>query len=332
MPRKKNSSNVFSALSEPTVKAPGINSRSEPATGLLVRSIRVNGNYLLVESCDIYPRQEIGVKYYIQGGPRSSIADIGKKWVEGQITFPLSVDRNGNILTPIKDILKNAEKPIDNITIDTNHVLSHLSITGEDGGTDNNELVSLNDLVVKSLKISASPDRNVSMTCSLYGTIDTREPGDYINPENIPISRKITWADCDASRYSSQMRTISNMEFSIENTIQDTIFLTNYITGERSDQVKYFGVKETKLEGTFEEFLRLGIEVNNFAHGGWIVNENVIFDFGAVKFLTRVPLFQKSEQPINSKLVLRKSKFLSLSSPDLDSLQGKLIYFAEDVM
>jgi hypothetical protein len=122
------------------------------------------------------------------------------------------------------------------------------------------------------------------------------------------------------------------MEFSIENTIQDTIFLTDYTTGIRDDQIIYFGIKETKLEGTFEEFLRLGIEVNNFVHGGWIVNENIVFDFGAVKFLTRVPLFQKSEQPINSKLMIRKSKFLSLSSPDLNSTQGILMQFAEDDM
>lgn len=332
MPRNKKTSNIFKALSEPSVQAPGINSRGEPATGLLIRSIKVNDSYLLVESCDIYPRQEIDVKYYIQGGPRSAIADIGKKWVEGQIVFPLSVDRNGNLINSIKDIIKNAEKPINSLKIDTNHVLSHLAITAENGGFDNNELVSLDDLIVKQLKITASPERNVSVSCSFYGTILTRVANDYVNPQDIPISRKITWADCDASRNTSQMRTISNMEFTIENTVQDTIFLTDYTTGIRNDQVSFFGIKQTKLEGYFEEFLRLGMETSNFAHGGWVVNENIVFDFGAVKILTRVPLFQKSEQPVNSKLIIRKTKFLSMTSPDLNSPQGKFIYFAEDTL
>lgn len=331
MGRRKKSSTVFQAMAEPTVKAPGLNSRMEPATGLLVRSVRINNNYLLVESCDIYQKQDIDVKFYIQGGPRSSVADIGKKWVEGQIVFKLSVDRSGEILTPIRDILLNAEKPISELTLDTNHTLSHVNITGEDGGFDNNSLVSLDGLVVKSLTISVSPEKDVTINCSLYGTIDLRTPGDYVTPEDIPISRAISWADCDASRFSSAMRTVSSMEFKIENSIQDLIFLTHY-NEQRNDQIYGFGVKETRWQGSYEEFLRLGMEVDNYAHAGWKVGENIIFDFNAVRFLARVPLFFKSEQPISSKLLVRKSKFLSLTSPDQNNPQGKLIYFAEDVI
>jgi len=330
MARKKKTSTVFQILSEPVVKGPGINSRMEPATGLLIRSIRVNGDYLIVESCDVFQKQDIDVKFYIQGGPRSSVADIGKKWVEGQIVFKLMVDRNGDVLTPIKTFLLNAEKPIANIKVDTNHTLSHLNITAEDGGTDNNSLVSLDGLVVKSLTISASPEKDVTISCLVYGTIDARLPGDYVNPNNTPISRAITWADCDASRFTSAMRTVSTMEFKIENAIQDVTFLTNYYQ-QRDDQINFYGVKETRWQGTFEEFLRLGMETDTFIHGGRKVGENVLFDFGAVKFLTRVPLFSKSEQPVNSKLLMRKSKFLALTSPDQNNAQGKLIYFAEDV-
>ena len=61
-------------------------------------------------------------------------------------------------------------------------------------------------------------------------------------------------------------------------------------------------------------------------------NKNVIFNFGAVRFLSRVPLFQVSEQPLTSKFLIRKSKFLSLTSPDPNNSTGKLIYFAEDVI
>lgn len=331
MARRKKSSNVFQAMSDPSTIAPGLNSRMEIGSGLLIRSIRVNGNYLLVSNCEIQRKQDIDVKWFIQGGPRSSIADIGKKWIEGQITFPLRVDRDGDVLTPIRELLLNAENPASTLKIDTNHLLSHLTLTAEDGGSDNNSLVSLDGLVVKSLTISAAPEKDVEIVCQLYGTIDLRTPGDYVNPEDVAITRKITWADCDASRFSSAMRTVSNMEFKIENTIQETVFLTNMYE-QRDDQIKYFGVKEVRWQGAYEEFLRLGAETENYFHGGWKVGENVIFNFGAVRFLSRVPLFQVSEQPLTSKFLIRKSKFLSLTSPDPNNSTGKLIYFAEDVI
>jgi hypothetical protein len=331
MARKKKSSSVFQVMSAPTILQPSLNSRMEPATGLLTRAVRVNENYLLAESCDIFQKQDIDIKFYIQGGPRSSVADIGKKWVEGQLVFKLFVDSNGDVLTPIRDILKNAEIPNTVIKLDTNHVLSHLNLSAEDGGSDNNKLVSLDGMVVKELVISASPEKDVTITCKFYGTIDLRLNGDFITPEDIAISRAITWADCDASRFSSAMRTVSSMEFKIDNVIQDVTFLTNYFS-ERDDQVSYFGVKETRWQGSYDEFLRLGMEVDNYFHGGWKVGENMLFDFGAVRFYSRVPLFFKSEQPINSKLLLRKSKFLTLTSPDQNSPQGKLIYFAEDII
>jgi len=148
MARRKKSSNVFQAMSDPTTIAPGLNSRMEIGSGLLIRSIRINGNYLLVSNCEIQRKQDIDVKWFIQGGPRSSIADIGKKWVEGQITFPLRVDRDGDVLTPIRQLLLNAENPANTLKIDTNHLLSHLTLTAEDGGSDNNSLVSLDGLLL----------------------------------------------------------------------------------------------------------------------------------------------------------------------------------------
>ena len=41
----------------------------------------------------------------------------------------------------------------------------------------NNSLVSLDGLVIKSLTISVSPEKDVTISCSLYGTIDLRSPG-----------------------------------------------------------------------------------------------------------------------------------------------------------
>lgn len=59
------------------------------------------------------------------------------------------------------------------------------------------------------------------------------------------------------------MRTVSLLEFSIENTIEDAVFLTA-MGEERSDQIKLFGVKQCKWSGKYEEILRLGAETENF--------------------------------------------------------------------
>lgn len=328
MARKKKSS-VFVPLGDPTTISPGLNSRMEVATGFLIRHVRINGNPIFIDRFDVQPKQEIEVKWYIQGGPRASIANIGKKWIEGQMSFPVRVDRDGLLPQAIRDILINSEYPIESLRIDTNHTLSYMGITAENGGSDDNTLLSLDDVVVRSCTISISPNSEVKINVNFFGTIDTNIAGNYITPEDTEIGRKLTWNDCDASRYSSAMRTVSLLEFTIENTIEDAVFLTA-MDEQRSDQIKLFGVKQCKWTGRYEEILRLGAETENFFHGGWKVGENVKFDFGGIKFFTRVPLFEMTEQPLTASMIVRKSKFISLTSPSQSNKQGKLIYFPEE--
>ena len=320
---------MFVPLGDPTTISPGLNSRMEVATGFLIRHVRINGNPIFIDRFDVQPKQEIEVKWYIQGGPRASIANIGKKWIEGQMSFPVRVDRDGLLPQAIRDILINSEYPIESLRIDTNHTLSYMGITAENGGSDDNTLLSLDDVVVRSCTISISPNSEVKINVNFFGTIDTNIAGNYITPEDTEIGRKLTWNDCDASRYSSAMRTVSLLEFTIENTIEDAVFLTA-MDEQRSDQIKLFGVKQCKWTGRYEEILRLGAETENFFHGGWKVGENVKFDFGGIKFFTRVPLFEMTEQPLTASMIVRKSKFISLTSPSQSNKQGKLIYFPEE--
>jgi hypothetical protein len=64
---------------------PGYVSRMEVASGLLVRGLLINGNYLLSDSCTIFPQQDVKMEHFVQGGPKQGIANIGEKWVEGKI-------------------------------------------------------------------------------------------------------------------------------------------------------------------------------------------------------------------------------------------------------
>ena len=78
---------------------PGILTRGEFATGLITRGIKINGNYLLVDSCNINQSQQIDTsEKFLQGGPGSSVSDIGAKKITGDISFPIRVDDNGTCL------------------------------------------------------------------------------------------------------------------------------------------------------------------------------------------------------------------------------------------
>jgi|688.fasta_scaffold54361_6 hypothetical protein len=312
---------------------PGSLSRIQFATGLLIRSVKINGSYLLVDNCTINQTQEIDMnKMYIQGGPGRAIANIGAKKFTGELSFPIRVDRD-NILEPaVKKILEHAENPMYSLTLDTNHMLSHLGLTAESGATDNNALLTLDQMVLKSLTISASSDDALKVSASFEGMIDVRTDSDYAVPdENHVMGRSLTWGDCDVNRYQSSMRSVSNFTLQINNEIETPSFLLPYeVAGTtRSDQVALIGVKEVKWTGEFSEFLRVGAELDTHIHGGWMVNENLQFNMGPITATYAVPLFEIAELPLTSKILTRKTKWNAMISPAQPMRKGGLFTFQE---
>ncbi len=312
---------------------PGSFSRVQFATGLLIRSVKVNGDYLLVDNCTINQTQEIDMnKLYIQGGPGRAIANIGAKKFTGELSFPIRVDRDNQLEPAIKTILQHAENPMYALRLDTNHMLSYLGLTAENGGTDSNALLTLDQMVLKSLSINASVDDVIKVSASFEGMIDVRSDSDYAVPnENHVMGRSLTWGDCDVSRYQSSMRSVSNFTLQINNEIETPSFLMPYEasgTG-RTDQIALIGVKEVKWSGEFSEFLRVGSELDTHIHGGWMVNENLQFNIGPVSALYTVPLFEIAELPLTSKILTRKTKWNAMISPAQPIKIGGLFIFQE---
>lgn len=312
---------------------PGTLTRVQFATGLLIRSVKINGDYLLVDNCTINQTQEIDMnKLYIQGGPGTAIANIGAKKYSGELSFPIRVDRD-NILEPaIKTILKHAENPMYSLTLDTNHMLSYLGLTAENGGTNDNALLTLDQMVLKNLTITCSTDDQVKVSAAFEGMIDTRSDSDYAVPdENHVMGRSLTWGDCDSSRYQSSMRNVSNFTLQMNNEIETPVFLLPYEgTGTtRSDQISLIGVREVKWSGEYTEIIRVGADLETNIHGGWMVNENMQFNFGPITAIYAVPLFQISELPLTSKILSRKTKWNAMISPSQPLKQGGLFTFQE---
>ncbi len=308
---------------------PGNLNRLEVATGLLLRSLNINNYYLFVEECNINQTQEIDISHqYIQSGPGSAIANIGAKKFEGNITCPIRVDRNNALEPAIIELLRHAEKPTTALRIDTNHIISHYTTTGEDGGSNNNELLSLDSCVIKSLSITGSSDNtDIKLNISFVGMIDVRSALNYIAPaSNTLLGRALSWVDTDANRYQSEMRTLNSFELTIENEIDTPTFLMPITTtvATRNDQIGLIGVKSVKWGGNIQEIMRVGMEQHAHIHGGWIVNENMIFNIGplAVKFNT--PLFNISEVPLSAKTLMRKTKWTAMTTPWAPLVQGSL--------
>lgn len=326
---------IGSARSDPrAAQFPGRASRGEVATGLLLRGVRVNGSYCIVENCSVFPHQEITEQAFIQGGAHLSIADIGKKTIEGEITCPLRVDRNGRLIPALSSLLRHAEDPTVPIRLDTNHALSALGLTAENGGADGNLLLSLDCLVVKELSLTAGA-QGVKMKITFAGMVDGRGPIDYlVPPDAYKLGRALTWGDCTISRYESAMRTVMAFELTVSNEVDLPVFLVGLRpdgtdTG-RSDQPGFVGVKQCKWGGNFEEMLRLGLDRETMIHGGWMQGENLALTFGPITATLTVPLFVPAEQPLTANFLRRKTAFFAMTVPSARLGQGGLFDFSED--
>lgn len=307
--------------------APGQLSAHEIATGLLIRGIKINGEYAIVSDCSINPVQDVDEIHLIQGGPRAAIGNIGNKHVEGTIVLPLRVDNNG-LLDPVAiKILDNAQNPDHALNIETNHILADLNLTATDGGTDNNKLLNIDCCVVADLTLKVNQNEGVTITAKIIGMYDDRDESDLISPpEGYLLHRQLSFADCDVSRFESDMRTVSGFELKIQNQIEMPVFLMT-LTETPHDQPALIGVSSCKWMGSFEEILRRGAETETYIHGGFMVGENLEFNFGQLKAMMKVPMFKIAEQPISYSYLNRRTEFFVQMLPELRNPAGDLFIF-----
>lgn len=315
---------------------PGILTRAEFATGLITRSIKINGHYLLVDNCNINQTQEIDtVNNFIQGGPGASVSNIQAKKVTGTISCPVRVNDQFILEPAITDILRHAQNPVTALSMDTNHLLVHRSLTAEDGGTDNNQLLRIDSMLVTSLSLTCSQNEAANLQISFEGMIDSSTNSDYALPGNFDVlGRALTWGDCDAFREESSMRTITSFTLTITNTVETPVFLIPYqdegsgLVSTRDDQIQFLGISSVKWTGSFTELLRSGVELNNFIHGGWMQGENLTFKIGPITANYITPLFKISQLPLTSSVLTRTTEWSTLMSPNRPSYENGVFTIA----
>lgn len=314
---------------------PGILTRAEFATGLNVKSICVNGDYLLVEECNINQDQEHEVRNYIQGGPAYSVYNLGAKKHIGSISFPLRVDQDGNLENAAKTILRHAAKPMSALKIDTHNVLSSFDTTVVNPGTDDNKNLSLDSCVISSLTVSASDGGIISVSVNFTGMLDTENESTFDFPSDYLLGRKLSFADCNAFRNESSMRSTSSISVTIENELVTPVFLMPYYTEksvgagvtEQKDQIELIAVQSTKWSGEFTEVIRNGLELNTFIHGGLMHDENLTLDFGSLRSTFYNPVFKVAQSPLTPQVIRRTTQWVGINKPDDSMLDDRLFSF-----
>lgn len=313
--------------------APGPLTRAEYATGLLVRSIKVNGHYLLLDNCSLHQNQDIDTsEKYLQGGPGQSVSLINAKKISGQISCPIRIDKNGNLESAVKEFLKHAENPTSALSIQTNHAFSHYDITAESHATDNNELITISTAVISNLTLSASPDNEVKLSAEFEGMLDSRTVDSFILPDQLNIlGRSISWGDCDINRSESSMRSTSSLDLTISNTLDTPIFLIPYhddaALSIRNDSIHHVGVTATKWSGKITELLRKGAETHTHIHGGWIESDNLTIKFGPINATIVTPLYKVAQLPLTNSVFTRTTEWIALTRPAISLTPGGLFTF-----
>ena len=312
---------------------PGILTRAEFSTGLNTKSICVNGNYLIVEDCNINQDQEHNLNNYIQGGPAYAIYNLGAKKYTGSVSFPLRVDQDGNLESAARILLQYAAKPMSALRIDTHHLLSNRTTTVINPGTDNNKNLSLDSVVITSLKLSASENNKIMVNLDITGMVDVERESTFNFSTDFILGRALSWAECNASRKESSMRTTSSIEVQIENELVTPVFLMPYLSSigsgvtESNDQIELIGVQSTKWTGSFAEVIRNGVDLNTFIHGGLMHDSNLILQFGPVTATFPNPVFKIAQTPLTAQIIRRTTEWAGINKPDASMNDSGLFTF-----
>jgi hypothetical protein len=314
---------------------PGILSRAELSSGLNTKSICVNGNYLIVEQCNINQEQEHNVNNYIQGGPAYAIYNLGARKHVGNFSFPLRVDQNGNLEEAAKVILRHAAKPMTSLRIDTHNVLSSFSTTVVNPGTDDNKNLSLDSCVISNLKITVSEGGDVNVSVDFIGMLDIETESTFDFSSDYLMGRRLNFADCNAFRKESSMRGTSSITINIENEVVTPVFLMPYYSNkfvgsgvtEQKDQIELLAVQSTKWSGEFTEVIRNGLDLYTFIHGGLMHDENLTLDIGNLRTTFYNPVFKIAQSPLTTQVIRRTTEWVGINKPDDSMLDDRLFTF-----
>ncbi|HRT84933.1 MAG TPA: hypothetical protein P5523_09870 [Bacteroidales bacterium] len=293
---------------------------------------------------NIYPEQELNARSFIQGGPRDQIYELGKKIVKGNFSFPILINKDGDVDEPVKEILECAQYPMRTLTIKTNYVLAKRYVTADIKDyrdmTDNvgfnvYSKMTFECCAITKLTISVSETDNVSANAEIIGLVSETPI------VNIPalsttgmMRRHINYAECDVylTYPSYHWDTSKSFSISVENTIEPIYnFIKDNDKQTWTDLPVAMAMGESHVYGDITYSVDRGTAASEkltLPTGGWM-GQNLIFDISGV-ILIDIPhcIANLTQQPIELGLLQRKTEFKALfNKTNLDAVEGHFITF-----
>jgi len=307
--------------------------------------ILINNLPLALNSpANIYPEQELQDRHFIQGGPRAQVYEMGKKILKGNFSFPLTLDKDGNLDVAVKEIIECAQYPLRDLTIYTNYELSKKYITADIydwsiGGIPNNgfgvyDRVIFNDCAITKMSLSVKEEGPATISVEIIGRIGTTTSSIPSLPITGMMRKAISYSECDVYLTSPAYHWDTTKEFNvtIENKIEP-IYTFVHISDRSSwtDLPEVISMGASKVYGNITYSVDRGnaySEKASLPTGAW-VGSDLCFDISGVCEIN-IPRFiaNLTQQPIELGLLNRKTEFIALFRKTiLDNNEGHFITF-----
>lgn len=307
--------------------------------------VTVNGYQLtLKEPMNIYPQQELKIRDFIQGGPRTQIYEMGGKIVKGNMSLPLTIDGNGDVDSAVKQLLECAQYPLQELTINTNYVLSKQYITADlvdartnldNCGFNIYERMSFDNCGITRMTISVPEQGDATLDIELIGLVNKSvHPPSQTLPTYDMMRRSISYADCDVylTDPGYHWDTTRSFNLTLENKIEPIFtFLKETDPPENwTDLPIVLGMGESHLQGEIKYSVDRGTAASEqltLPSGAWI-GSDLIFDLSGIKMTLPRCIAELTQQPIELGLLQRTTKFIGLfRTTYLDEEEGHFITF-----
>jgi hypothetical protein len=285
-----------------------------------LRIATINGIPIYVNSIDgFHTVQEMKEEELIQGGPRTVVYSINKKKINGKISIPLYVDKDGKISEGCKEIIKCADNPTLFFNLKANRGIMHEPNTADIYNspikTDKHKRITLECCVVSDLSINIPEQGGITLTVSIIGLPEKNAENDYniSPPTSDMMSRQCTYADCIITTGEDEegkpiifKENIKDFNLNFNNKIDEL-----YLLGQ-NDYASALCIGKTNINGDFTEAVKSSEwddEYENYNHGGYVDDNKLFIRIADIIGKMNDVLYEPQEQPIAVGLICKKTKF-----------------------
>lgn len=229
-----------------------------------LRIIYINDLPLIVKSTsNVFPIQEMEIIDLTQGGIRSHVYAKEKKTIQGNLSIPLYLNKEGEVAEACKKIISLADNPLNDFKLAMNFGVMGAERTAllyqEKWDTSLHRRLTFECAAISKLSLNIDRNSNVNLELSFYALPEKNDSlindYDFDVPYQDLMSRHCSFADCVITRLDDTvfLKDITNFSMEWENPMELIYFIPG--SPEMSRDYAHYIVlsKSTKITGSWEE-------------------------------------------------------------------------------